>query len=497
MAKRVLTGDGKGAVKSVKDLNKAFGETEKAIGLTVKEAAQLEKKGKRIAELADPQKRYNRQMAELARLVKEGKLSMADAEKVAEKYRKRLDNIGRSSKKAFDVDGMKQYILGVFGVAAAIRTATKLFTEMETAAQGAADTAFAAIAQQGELQQLAPEDLAANNALAKRMVSEGIFSPAQRGQAYATAFNLNSAGLTPQEKEVLLSAGKAGTIAPGGLVTVGGRIKKAQTIFKGEAGTYEEVLDKVAFAAGKTLSDVATISGAIPQFAQEAKSAGIGFDETVAAFIAVEQESATSEIAATRFRGLLSRLAKSDLVVGGDLTDSMEAIQARVQGGEKLSSIVPDIRGLAAASSIIENLATVSEYEKGVAGSSGLMVERGGGLARIDPLFEAGKLKQKAVGALDISMEREATKETLFDVLRARRAEEAGGGMLGAVSNIGMAFMDAFGLEEFAMAGATRTQGLLSEEEQKAFTSYLQQQTESLQQIEQNQRTGNPQGRQE
>jgi hypothetical protein len=150
MPKLILDGDSRGAVKAQADLQRAFATTTKEVNLAAKSCKELEKAAERITkENLTPQERYNRRIAELAKLVREGKLSFEQAGLAAERYGVQLDRAWRSGLRAFGAESMaalRNYIGGLAsaaGLVAAIKAEWDKVIERQgkvTAAQlGAAE----------------------------------------------------------------------------------------------------------------------------------------------------------------------------------------------------------------------------------------------------------------------------------------------------------------------------------------------------------------------
>lgn len=121
--KQRFDGDATGAVRAMRDLTKAVEQNEKAFEATAKGAKKAETAAGRIKDQIDPQRRYNRKMAELADLVKRGELTLEQAAAQAQRYGRRLEQAGAAGKRAFGsqaLNDLKSLALGYFGVQQAI-----------------------------------------------------------------------------------------------------------------------------------------------------------------------------------------------------------------------------------------------------------------------------------------------------------------------------------------------------------------------------------------
>lgn len=83
-------------IRAAKALNKELGKTDEQLEKITKRAKGAEGAAQRLARQADPQKRYNEQMAKLAIAVKQGGLEIKDAQVQAAKYQRQLEGVGRT-----------------------------------------------------------------------------------------------------------------------------------------------------------------------------------------------------------------------------------------------------------------------------------------------------------------------------------------------------------------------------------------------------------------
>ena len=465
---QVFKANATGAVKGITDLNKAVNQTEKEFKATTKEANLLRGAARRISEQADPQRRYNRQMQQLAGFVRDGKVQLTDAELVARKYGDRLDRAGKSGSRAFGssaVSQIRNYAAGVFAVSRAIALIKTGFQEAEKAAQTAADNVFSSIGDQGELQQLTadPKKLGEVNDFAKDLIRRGVISPGNRGQAFKIAFGLQSAGFSAEERESLARVGEEDFVKAEGLLSLGGQVRKVQRLFGGEeeAGTFSEVLDKLVATASEAQASLSQVAGAIPEFGSEARAIGVKLDEALGGFAAVEAGAPNVPAAAVRFKNVLGRFDVDDITVNRDLTDTLDAIAARVAAGEKESTIVPEKRGLAGLRSLLQGRDILEDIERKSRDSAGLFESRAGGLAVIDPVFAAGQLKKKTAGALAAQRENVfAERELVADAVINRvtlEMEDSFGRLGTAIAKILTVFdfvgLDDLLIKQFSNAG--------------------------------------------
>lgn len=480
---QIFKGDSTGAVKAVLDLNKAIDATEEQAKLSVKEMKALDSAAKRVAENVNPQEKYNRKMAELAILVKQGKVEISDAEKQAHKYQQTLERAGKSGADAFGgpllskLGAMGAGIVSATGLVSAL---TSAFREADAAAKEAANSAFSSLGAQGELQQLTddPRKLAEVNQFAKELVRRGIFSPSERAQAFETSFELESAGFSAADKEKFAAVGEGGLVKPSGLVGLGGFVRKAQRTFGLGEETTADVLDKLIQTAATAQASLVETARAFPEFGTQAKAFGLSLDEALAGFLAVEKRSPGSEEAATRFKNFLGQAEKGGLIINNDLTDTLDALEKRFAAGERDIDLIPEIRALAGLRALRTGRAEIGPSEAAMRDSAGLADERSGLLEQVDPLFRAGKLRQRAEGGLaDTREQLFAEKQTLFDALTAQKRkvdEENLGGVFAALESLPGKLEDLLGLEESRISRAAQNfGGLYTPEQQEAAKDYM------------------------
>ena len=486
------------AVKAAKDLAKAQADIAKGVDAQAVAYGKAEKEGRRFLRSVETnQERYNRRLLQTAELQKRGIITQKQAAQAATELRRRYERTADAQRDAFGARAINRLVAYAAGVATIGRAVDLLktgFQQAEAAAQKAADSAFGAISQQGELQQLTddPQRLAKLNSFAKRLIARGVFSSEQRADAFRTAFSLESAGFSDSDKEFLADVGARRFVAPENLVGFGGRLRKAQDVFGAEdAGSIRDILDKVVVGAAQTQSDAANIAAQIPEFGKEARDLGIAFEEALAAFVKVEQEAKSPEEAATQLKNLLVQLEARDLAVGGDLTESIDAIAGRIDRGERLIDIIPNVRARSAAKTLlgVRDAAGVDTLERDILAAGGAFGRQAGQLEGVDPLFAASIARAREEGALAISREqRFGEREAIFDIVRAartRQLEERFGLAGTAAAGIGAPIADVLGLEDFAAQRALDS-GALTGESRQVVEDYLRRTAEGIENLNSN-----------
>lgn len=491
-----LDGTSTGAVKAVSDLGKALKEIEGKAELSTREMTKLEKQAQRVAEQADPQRKYNRQLEELSRLVKAGKISMQDAEMIAKRYGQQLDNVGQRGKEAFGhamLNRVAAMAAGYLSVTGAVRTFARALTQAEESAQGAADKALAAIDRIGKLQQLAnAPELAA---FAVRLVGEGVAPDA--GVGADIAFALQSSSLTDEEKEFFaIRVGRSKAIPTSEMATTATNVKKAQNQL--QLGSFQETMAKLVVASEVTDTTLSAIAEATTRFGLEAEGAGFTGDQDLAGIVAILKSSPNPEQAATRFRAFARKVDQLGLKEGG-LLSTVDAITARIAKGETDFDILPDEEARAGYRALVKNREVMRQVFKSViaAPDEDPVASRFGELERVDPNFRAAVRRQRAEGRRDVSRMGVAEKENIFEQMLADMETS---GRRGGQSEFMIAF-DRMFLRLFDILGAERrifeTEAdnmNLSAETRQTMNDYLRRTAEGVEKMNSNR---NPVSRQE
>lgn len=455
-----LSGSGAGAVKAVTDLQKALKDVDKAADGAAKSNAQLEKQAKRVAEQADPQRRYNRQMQELATLVDKGKVSMQDAERVAERYGIQLDRANKFGKQAFGMEAIRSiasYAAGVLSVGTAISQVNKFFQETEQRAQAAADAVLSSLGTFGELQQLSPADFAANAALARQLQSTGAFKD---GNAAArTAFNIRSAGFSDAEQQVLLGLVQQRKVSGENIEAFGGNVRRIQQIFGADAGSLDEVINKVAETSKRTLVSASDTAREVTKFAGLARSAGLTDEEAFAAFGVAEGRSASAENAAEKLKSFFAQVNKRQLG-GGSLQDIIARIESKTAEGATLFDVLGEQNAVIGFQDLVAGRAALAEQVAGIRAAAGRGLVQQSPLLLDDPSLGAALVREQSQGALDTLQQQspEAVRESLFDAyrnqLRQRYIREGRGNVSRYYSEAAFGLTDFFGSEDSRLEGA-------------------------------------------
>lgn len=355
----------------------------------------------------------------------------------------------------FDPQKLVAYAAGFLGIGTAVAGVTKYFREMEQAAQQAADRSLNAIGALGELQQVSTSDKDFQNLVgqARGLVSSGVYSPDQLGSAADLVFALRNALYTDDEVQFITGLGKSKQVKPENMQKLAEGLKKYQLIFgKKEAGSIDQVSQKVFAAAGTMQTDFAKAAESATLFGSEAAALGFSDEEALAAFVAIEQRSPGPEEAATRLRSLLTQITKDGLAEK-TLKETLAKLAARIRKGEKAIDITGEIRAAAGLNILAGEggYQTFLDQEKSLTAAQNSDLIGTSRYAANDPEMRAGIARQRAAGKLSQGRaKRSSTIESLYDAYRdevLERLESQGRYGAAFAEKIGLGLTDALGLE--------------------------------------------------
>lgn len=496
------------SIKASTDLAAAVDKIGDKMELSAKEARNLERAAARIVQQNEgPTERYNRKIAETAKLFAAGKLSIDQAQQAAERHRKSLERAGQAQDKTFGAQALSQigsYVTGFLSVGAAAGGILKALRDIETQAQASADAVFASLGAFGELQQVStsPEDFQGLVGLARGLQTRGVFGKQEGAQAADLVFALRNAGYSDEDIGFISDIGASKQVKRENLQKVAEGLRKYQDIFgQKESGSIREVANKIFSAAGATQADFANVAEASTLFGSEAKALGFSDEEALAAFVAVEKQSPGVQEAATRLRSLLTQVTKQKLSTG-TLSGTLESLVGRVQKGESAIDILGETRAAAALNILAgaEGQAAFSQQRADITAAQGSSIIEDRRFLSADPRLRAAALRQQAEGRL-ARAEEEAfgEKELLFDTVRAesqarRRAAGASEASL-FLDRISFGIRDALGLEE----GAFGPRNVENQETLDAIEDYMRRTAEASEQTarQSNNQPPRPSGRQE
>jgi hypothetical protein len=219
---------------------------------------ELARAAKRVyREIETPAQRYNRKMEELNRLLKAGAIDQQAYGQAAKRARRQADEAGRSTRRMFDLPGMRTAIglLGGMGVTVSVAGAMQKIIgyarsakeEIDGIVEGlkATHQGAKAIWQVAESKK-AYESLSARVRLA--MAKEGM----TRDQAQDMIFNLKSL----QQIEAAPTVARAARFMPADVAAEFVTTMRSPTTWGREAGTPEQVLSGLITGAGRSKFNV-------------------------------------------------------------------------------------------------------------------------------------------------------------------------------------------------------------------------------------------------
>jgi hypothetical protein len=213
-----------------------------------------------------------------------------------------LGNLAFKHKEAFDPAHLMHFLPHALSVAGAVHLISENFEKMAERANEAADAAVDAIGGVGELAQVAdsPEHRAHLKHVSEQLVERGIATDMRT--ATQIQFNLASAGIKDKEQEDIFKLAEKGYIAPENIVPVSEAVGKFRKNF---GGTVEGTMDVLAQSAKGTFANLSKSALASLEFGEVAARRGISREESLAAFVPLEQRAELAGTGATQLRAFL------------------------------------------------------------------------------------------------------------------------------------------------------------------------------------------------
>jgi hypothetical protein len=476
-AKFEISGGAGSAIKAVEDLSKAIDSAAKKSDGLATNTRKAEEMAKRLAAQADPTLRYSQQLEKLATAVHKGGLELGHAETLAVKYRTALDKTSESGDRAFGaaaVSKLMAFTGGLSGIAA-------MFRAIEQDSQRAADSVFNALAQAGELQQLGPEQFGKSAAVARQLVRSGAVSPENKGQAFDIATNLANSGYSDEDIQYLVGLASDRLVSAQNLEPLGGAAAKFGAAYNGEPGTLPQMMDKVLVAAGATQADAVQTINEVLKFAGLANSAGVGDEQSLAAYVAAEKRSPTPEAAAEKLKSFFSQVNARQLQ-NGDLYGTLDNIEAKVkEAGGNAYKVLGDANAVMGYQDLIQSRDLIREQEDAINGAAGAVDSRRGVMNQ-DPVLGSANARAREEGKYAADTEDlESTRENLVAAVTAanqRRDLRQGHGVIRRAFNFAAdAVADAMGGDDWLLWGAQRVEkqnpGTYDPETMKQIERYL------------------------
>lgn len=433
---QTLKGDSSGAVRAIQDLNKAVAQTEEGYKESSREAKKLEQAAKRVAEQVDPQKKYNRQVEELAKLVRTGRLEMGEAEKQAAKYGQRLDQAGRAGQKAFGSEalaGVRSIALQYFGISQALNAVVEGFRQANAEREKAQQAALDARGGVGELAQLAAtaadpaKEYASLVAEARRARASGAADT--QDDAARQLFSLVSAGLGREDRNFAFDLRRSGVLNDvGGAATA---YAASVTAFgEQEVGSFEDFISKALRASSVAPALANEIPQAAVRAAGSASALGLNDEFTNAATAILAKKTGSAAEGGTQLAAFLKQVEKAlpetpDL--GGkngiQLVEFIASLSAEQQGiGGLLGDRAEAIEGFRTLRDNIQLLRDLAQQVD--TADDQRLASQAIGLPGLDPQQAAALAKARATGSLEVSLGEDAALSNLLDAAFAAYREQ-------------------------------------------------------------------------
>lgn len=385
--------------RGAKRLNAELAKTDKELEEISKSARGAAGQARKLAEMADPQKKYNREMATLAKHVKAGRISLEEAEKVAAKYQRRMDRLGDSGRKALGgpfLASLASAYTGMASIGTITAQVQKGFGDLETAAQQAADKMVQSLDQIGQLQQLqdAPERLAFARELRRRGVVSSL------GEGGDVAFQFKSSSLSKEDQLYMAEVAASKAVPSSGLAAFAAKTKKVQTNLG--FASIQDTVNRLVQTSETADTGIEQIAEGSTRFADLLTGLGFSGDAGLAGYAQLIATSPNSDQAATRMQSYLTQVTKKGLAKG-TFAETIRNIQQKVDaaGGNAFdvlgeTNAVLGFQGLAKDMAFVENLTELNRTSssRNVAGSRF-------GTLDADPEFKAARLTTVSEGELE------------------------------------------------------------------------------------------------
>lgn len=431
-----LDGDARGAIKANLDMAKAIEKASQEADKAEKRLTKMERAAKRIQEANDPQKRYNRQIQETAKLAATGAISIEDAKRASERYAKSLARAGQTGRSAFgEIAGqVRSTILGLAGVQQALGAIVAGFREVRAEQERAQQAALSSRAGVGELSQLAATT-ANPQATFAGLVSEARAARASgaadsQQEAANLLFGLVSAGLNKPDRDFAFKLRRQGTLQNiGGAATAFSALTSA--VGAGEVGSFEDFISKSLRAS----SIAPALANQIPQAATRAggsaQALGISDEFLLAATAVLGRTTGTAEQGGTQLAAFLKQVEKAGPKLAGasgksgvELVEFIAGLSEADQGfGGVLGDRAEAVQGFRTLKANIDLLRTLTR-DVDAADDNGL-ARAALRLPGTDQQQRAAIARASAEGRAEVSRGTDAALQNLLDAALAERRRTA------------------------------------------------------------------------
>jgi hypothetical protein len=347
MANLILNGDSRGAVKALADVATGQKKVTQEVDHSIMRVDELRRRQKQaLAEVSAELKKQAAAQEAVNRKQQAGVMFWHEnSRKIAESLR---NQNAEQTKVNSGLDGM----MGAFGRLASAGTIisglASSFREMREDIDKAR-IGLTALGAAGELQQVATSERDFHKLMgqARGFIRQGVFSKDQEAQAFDLTFALRNALYSDSDVDFITKLGVSRQVKPENMVQAAEGLAKYRDVFGSrEAGSIQQIANKVFTAAGSMQTDFAKAASTATLFGSEAEALKFDDESALAAFVAIEKSSPGPEEAATRLRSLLTQVAKKKLSKG-TMSDTIASLVDRVRAGESAIDITGEIRAAA------------------------------------------------------------------------------------------------------------------------------------------------------
>jgi hypothetical protein len=322
-ALRGLTGDQERLAKASEDATKKLSAEDKA--------------ARRLAEAADPMKKFNRELEQTAVLVGKGKVSFEDANLHLGKYAERMSGAGKAQEAAFGqraISSLASYAAGFATVGTVVSGVSSVLAEMEKNAVGAASRMRESLDVFGEMQQIS--GWMENREFVREMRSAGVVADDKIGGLLAN--NMDQAGFNDAEQRfIAYDLVGTGFLPAEDAAAVSTQIGKARDMLR--IKDLEVAFQKITEAGGATDASNPEVAGALTSYAAQFMDLGFSADETLTAIIPASKSTKNIATAAELLKSFGDQVSKRGIGKGG-LLDTIKAIKAQEDAGTNVYDIL-------------------------------------------------------------------------------------------------------------------------------------------------------------
>lgn len=423
------------ALRAHEDLENAIEGIEDAYEETAKAAAGLERAAARIVRANEgPQERYNRKIAELAKLHKAGKLSIEEANRAAERYRRTLERQLQAMNKTSGPQAQGQLqnmVRGYLSLGTAVNVGVQALQQLAAERKKAADevkqskTGLGALAQLAAVAEDPEAAMASMLAEARALFASG--AAASVDEAGTLLFSLLSAGLDQADRKFAAELERSGAVTGiGEAASAFAALQKS--LGTEEVGSFEDVISKALAASGGAPAKAPELVLAAAASGGSAKALGLSDEFLFAASEVLAAKTGSASVGGTQLAAFLKGIEAKGLAADKTLEglsglDLVEAIAAKNLDRAGLVNLLGDrqeaIEGFRA---LAENLPDLKRYFNEIDTASGRGVARTASQLYLgDQQLASGVARTQSENTLAVQSQQ--TMGTLANLVESARAE--------------------------------------------------------------------------